>query len=95
MLWLALVTVYEFAAEFTVGFMKVQAESSAKKGNDLFNVLTYFCYVAGTAGVVTRGLDAAGEGFIALKTDDIISLPAVQGDRSFLQYLNSLVSIYT
>ena len=39
----------------------------------------------GLAGVVAGGLDAAGEGLLRVEADDVVALPAVDGDGHVLE----------
>ena len=78
MLDAALVAVDELAAEVTIDLVEVQAVVAAEQGLHKLNVLANLVDGAGAAGIVTSGLDTAREGFIALETDDVIGLPAVE-----------------
>ena len=48
-------------------------------------VLAYLIDVAGAAGIVSGGLDTAGQSAFALESDDVVSLPAVKGNLLFLK----------
>ena len=47
-------------------------------GNELFGR-------GGLAGIVAGGLDAAGEGLLRVEADDVVALPAVDGDGHVFQ----------
>ena len=53
-----------------------------------------FVDVAGAAGVVAGGLDAARETGRALEADYVVGLPAVQGDGGLLQDFDSFVGVH-
>ena len=73
-----LVAINELTTEVTVYLMKVQTMVTSKQSLYKLNVLTHLVDGACAAGVVTGGLDAAGESLVALEADNIVGLPAVQ-----------------
>ena len=94
MLRTALVAVYELAAEVSVNLMEIHAVVAGQQGFHEFEVFSYLVYVAGAAGIVAGGLDAAGQAVLAFKTDDVVGLPAVQGNLLLLQLGNGFVGVY-
>ena len=93
-LYAALVTVHELAAEVSVNLMEVHAVVAGQQGFHEFKVFSYLVYVAGAAGIVAGGLDAAGQAVLAFKANDVVGLPAVQGNLLLLQLGNGFVGVY-
>jgi hypothetical protein len=79
-----LVTVNELTTEFTISFVKVQTIRTSQKRRNLLDVLTKFIYIAGFARIVTSCLDTAGSSNVTFEADNIVSLPAMEADRSLL-----------
>ena len=90
-----LVAIDELAAEVAIDLMEIEAVVTGDEGLDELDVLTYLVDVAGTAGIVTCGLDTSGEGLVALETDYIVGLPAVEGDLLLLEGVENGVGIDT
>ena len=70
------------------GVAGVQADAlfAGHEAHGLDKVRLQFLEGAGAAGVVARGLDAAGKGAAAaFKADDVVALPAVDADGHVLQ----------
>ena len=78
MFYLHLVAVHKLSAELSVSFMEIQTHVSCEKTRNLVNVLTQLVDVACFAGIITCGLNTARSSFVALKTHNVISLPAMQ-----------------
>ena len=80
-----LVAVDELAAELAVDFVEVQAVLAGNERLGLEDVGTQFLDVAGLAGVVARGLDAAREvAALVLEARHVVRLPAVERKGDFL-----------
>ena len=90
-----LVAVDLLATELTVNLVEVETESTSQERVHLLDILSEFIDVASLARVVTCTLDTARSSLATLEANHVVSLPAVQRDRSLLQSLNSLVCIYT
>ena len=90
-----LVTVDLLAPELTIYLVEIETEGTSEERVYLFNILSEFIDIASLARIVTCTLDTARSSLTTLETNYIVSLPAMQRDRSFLQCLDSLVGIYT
>ncbi len=93
MFYLHLVAVHKLSAELSVSFMEIQTHVSCEKTRNLVNVLTQLVDIACFAGIITCGLNTARSSFVALKTHNVISLPAMQRDRSSFKCFDSLIGI--
>ena len=93
MLWLDLVAVHESVLEIAVDFVQVQPVAARDEALRKLDVGAHLFDVAGPSGIVAGGLDAAGEGLAALEAHHIVGLPAMQGDRGFLEGFDGLVGI--
>ena len=84
---LDLVAVHLFAGgEDGVAGVQADALFAGHEAHGLDKVRLQFLEGAGAAGIVARGLDAAGEGAAAaLQADDVVALPAVDADGRVLQ----------
>ena len=69
----------------------ITCKKALRKGN----ISTDFVYVARTAWLITFRLDATTQGIIALETNDIVGLPAVEADGGLLKLSNGFVCINT
>ena len=82
---LHLIAVDELAAELTVDFVEVQAVPAGDERLGFEDVGAQFLDVAGLAGVVARGLDAAREvAALVLEARHVVRLPAVEREGYFL-----------
>ena len=88
-----LVAVHELAAEVAVDFVEVHAVVAGKEGLDEFEVAPDFVDVAGASGVVAGGLDAAGKGLVPLEADDVVGLPAVEGNLLPFEFGDGFVRV--
>ena len=79
-----LVAVNLLATELTVNLMQVKTEGTSQKRVHLLDVLTQLVDITSLAGIVACTLYATRCSFATFKTYHIVSLPAVQGDRSLL-----------
>ncbi len=95
MLGTYLVTIHEFTAEVAVNLMQVHAVVAGQKGLHEFKVPANLVNVPGAAGIVACGLDAAGKSLIAFKADNIVGLPAVEGDLLLFQLGDGFVCVHT
>ena len=68
---------------------------AGQKGLHEFKVPADLVNVPGAAGIVACGLDAAGKSLIAFKADDIVGLPAVEGNLLLFQLGDSFVCVHT
>ena len=79
------VAVDEFTAEFAVDLVEVQAVFARDERLGLEDVGAQLLDVAGLAGVVARGLDAAREvAALVLEARHVVRLPAVEREGYFL-----------
>ena len=60
-----------------------------------FKVFSQFSDGACLAGIVTGGLDTAGQGTHALEAVDVVGLPAVHGDADVLHLSQSCLGVHT
>ena len=79
-----LVAIHELSAEIAVYLMEIQAVIAGEEALGESYVSPHFFYVAGTAGIVSCGLDASAQSFVALETDYIVCLPAMEAYRGLL-----------
>ena len=77
-LHLYLITIHELTAEVSIDLMEVQTVITGDEGLHEFNVFAYLIYITGTTGIVACGLDATRQGVVALKTNYVVCLPAMQ-----------------
>ena len=89
-----LVPIDAFAKSLGVDGMKVHAVGAGNEGEGLVEVGAEFVGVAGFAGIVAGGLDAAaGKARGTLETADIIPLPAMQRNGDVAQCGQGAVGI--
>ena len=88
-----LVAVDKLPAEVAVYLVQAQAVLAGYVRRGLQDVLAQLVYVAGLAGIVARGLYAAGERAARLEAGHVVGLPAMQGKGCALQGVHSLVRI--
>ena len=89
------ITVHFFAVEFTVGRVQVQAVSARNEGKDLLHVGPEFFRCAGFAGITAGGDQAAAQGRAGIfKPADVITLPAMEGNRDACQRLQRRVNLH-
>ena len=81
-------------ADGVVG-VNVDLVGTGDQGQSLVQVSEDLLGVAGDAGVVTGGLDTAGEGAHALKAVDVVCLPTVHGDADVLHLSQSSLGVHT
>ena len=85
MLGLHLVAVDELAAELAVDLVEVQAVPAGNERLGLEDVGAQLLDVAGLAGVVARGLNAAREvAALVFEARHVVRLPAVEREGYFL-----------
>ena len=94
-LYANLVTVNKLAAELTVGLVEVQTIGTSQEGLHFLDVLAQLVDVACLARIVACCLDTTRGSYVALEAYYVVSLPAVQGDRSLLQGLDGLICVHT
>ena len=68
-----------------VACVQIELLFARRQAQDLIEVRHELFGRGGLAGVVAGGLDAAGEGLLRVKADDIVALPAVNGDGHVFQ----------
>ena len=91
---LYLVTIYELITEVAIDLVQVQAVLTRNERSGLQHILTQLVDVAGTTRVVTRSLNTTRQGTgLGLEADYVVSLPAVQRERDFLQFLERSIRI--
>ena len=81
-------------ADGVVG-VDVDLVGTGDQGQSLVQVSEDLLGVAGDAGVVTGGLDTAGQGTHTLKAVDIVCLPAVHGNADILHLGESCLGVHT
>ena len=90
------VTVRRFRAEIAIHGVKVQAVSPRDQGEYLFQIPAQrpdiFWSSGKTAGRAYRGPICSANGFL-FETRDIISLPAVDGEGYFFQFIQRALRV--
>ena len=90
-----LVAVHELTSKVTIDFVKIQTVVTCDEGLHEFDVLAYLVDITGASRIVACCLNTTTQGIVALKTDHIIGLPAMQGDLLLLKLVKDGVSIDT
>ena len=79
--------------EDRVACVDVELLGTGAEGHCLFHVSEELCRSGSLAGVVTGGLDTAGERTVMVETDDVVTLPAVQSNGDVLQLCDGSIGI--
>jgi len=88
-----LVAVNELASEVAIDLVEVQAVVAGEQALGEADVGSHFLDVAGASGVVARCLYASAEGFVALETHHVVSLPAMQADGCLFEQFDGFVGV--
>ena len=77
--------------------VEIHLHLTGDQGDHLVDIGHQFFVCTGPAGIVTGGLDTAGEGLVGIgvKTANIITLPAMQGNRNLLQLFHCGIGVDT
>ena len=88
------VAVNRLAVQDRVAGVEVDALFARDEGDGFQEVLHELLRRAGAAGVVARGLDAAGEGLAGvLKAEHVVALPVVDGDGLLREAADGLLRV--
>ena len=79
--------------EESVASVKIKLLCAGNERDCLLKVSHKLCGSGSLAGIVTGGLDTAGESLSAVKTGYVVALPAMDSNGNVLKNLNSLVSV--
>ena len=95
MLDIHLVAIHELASEITVYLVEVETVASCDQVLGELDVIAYLTDVASASRIVAGRLDSSRQTCIAFKTDNVVGLPAMEGNLGLPEDLDSLVGIHT
>jgi hypothetical protein len=91
-----LVAFNKFPLKITVNGVKTQAMFPGYKRGSFFNICPQFINIPGLAGIISGGLNTAGQLSVGIfKSTDIIGLPTMQRQGYFLEFIQSGIDIDT